>query len=70
MESRSRPDANERPGCTPTARDVAPAKETNERNDTAGALTVPLVSFCAAACPATATPGKCPYRCPSFGGAQ
>jgi hypothetical protein len=42
MDARTAPDANERPGCSPTARDVAPAKETNERNDTAGALTVPL----------------------------
>jgi hypothetical protein len=68
MESRSRSDANERPGCTPTAREAAPLTSSTDHNDTAGALTVPLVSFCAAAC--VGVPGRCPWQCPSIGGAR
>jgi hypothetical protein len=86
MESRSRPDANERPDAVPLqhqcggkilisgfsggnrdARDVAPLTEINDHHATGGALTVPLASFCAAAC--VGVPGRCPWACPSIGGA-
>jgi len=68
MESRSRPDANERPGGNRDAREAAPLTSSTDHNDSGGALTVPLASFCAAAC--VGVPGRCPWQCPSIGGAR